>query len=128
MTLVINRQCSERNANNSGATFLTSFNLTVVHARYCIQGKEGSCRLFQIVIYYFAAAWGKSVAPDCQAQLSKCSKRGAERNAGKQTKVLTDSYCNRGEILEVLRQFHKQGQERKAVLASVCVGALVLGS
>lgn len=33
----------------------------------------------------------------------------------------------RGEILEVLRQFHKQGQERKTVLASVCVGGLVLG-
>lgn len=35
--------------------------------------------------------------------------------------------AKRGEILEVLRQFHKQGQERKAVLASVCVGGLLLG-
>lgn len=35
--------------------------------------------------------------------------------------------AERGEILEVLRQFHKQGRERKAVLASVCVGSLLLG-
>src|SRR5262249_1497459 len=36
--------------------------------------------------------------------------------------------AKRGEILEVLRQFHKQGPQRKAVLASVCVGGLLLGS
>ncbi len=35
--------------------------------------------------------------------------------------------AERGEILEVLRQFHKQGQARKAVLASVCVGSPLLG-
>ena len=35
--------------------------------------------------------------------------------------------AKRGEILEVIRQFHKQAQERKAVLASVCIGSLLLG-
>jgi transcriptional regulator GlxA family with amidase domain len=43
-------------------------------------------------------------------------------------KVGAYAEAKRGEILDVLRQFHKQGQERKAVLASVCVGGLLLGS
>lgn len=35
--------------------------------------------------------------------------------------------AKRGEILEVLRKFHQQGQKRNSVLASVCVGGLLLG-